>query len=119
MSSVLHNITFDCADSGAVARFWAAVTGWDLHDQGLRPGGREYSVRPPDGELKLYFTTVPEPKAAKNRVHLDIKPVVDQRAEIERLVRLGASIVTERSEEAGWVVMSDPEGNEFCIEPSD
>jgi hypothetical protein len=65
------------------------------------------------------FVTVPEPKVVKNRVHLDVLPVArDQDREVERLLRLGATIVDDRREltPRGWVVLADPEGNEFCVE---
>jgi predicted enzyme related to lactoylglutathione lyase len=65
------------------------------------------------------FVSVPENKVVKNRVHLDLIPVEgDQEAELERLLGLGARIVDDRREliPGGWVVMADPEGNEFCLE---
>ena len=66
---------------------------------------------------RLLFQRVPEPKTAKNRVHLDLHPGPDHReAEVERLTGLGASVLRRVSEPAGaWVVMTDPEGNEFCV----
>ena len=86
MSSAILNITFDCADSGTIARFWSAVTGWPLHEEDLRPGHQEYSVGPSaeDG-IRLYFAGVPEPKIVKNRIHLDLIPRGDQQQEIARL----------------------------------
>jgi len=67
----------------------------------------------------LVFVKVPEPKVVKNRVHLDVLPVArDQEGEVERLLQLGAKIVDDRREltPGGWVVLADPEGNEFCVE---
>ena len=76
----------------------------------------------PDGDgPRLYLQRVMEPKAAKNRMHLDIEvPALERRAEIERLVGLGATQGPEHTmnpddPDAYWVVMQDPEGNEFCI----
>ena len=118
MNSAILNITFDCADAGRVARFWAEVTGWPLQEQYQELGHEEYSAGPPsDGSIRLYFVTVPEPKVVKNRVHLDVVPPADQQQEIARLVQLGASVTGEQPPDAGWVVMQDPEGNEFCVEP--
>jgi len=119
MTSAVLNVTFDCSDSAAVAGFWAAVTGWALHEEHSEPGHAEYSVGPPPGgEIRLYFVTVPEPKNAKNRVHLDVVPRgIRQSQEIERLTGLGATVSESQPPEAGWVVMADPEGNEFCLEP--
>lgn len=116
MSSFLHNITFDCADPHAMARFWAEVTGWAVH---RTPGYDEYAVKPPaDSRPRLYFVRVPEGKSAKNRVHLDIGPADrSQDAEIARLTGLGARVTSDRRPEVGWVILADPEGNEFCIEP--
>ena len=115
MSSFLLNITFDCADAHRAARFWAELTGWPVR-QPHQPD--EYAVTPPaDGLPRLYFVPVPEPKIAKNRVHLDIVPADrTQDEEIARLTGLGASVVTDRRPDVGWVILADPEGHEFCIE---
>lgn len=115
MSSFLLNITMDCRDPERAAAFWAAATGWPA----TRAWQDEYAVDPGDGRPRLYFVCVPEPKTVKNRVHLDIVPgdgTQDQ--EITRLTGLGASVVSDRRPEFGWVVMADPEGNEFCLEKS-
>jgi predicted enzyme related to lactoylglutathione lyase len=63
---------------------------------------------------RLLFLRVPEPRSVKNRVHLDIN-VVDREAEAERLIALGAQRLRTMTEGQGWIVMADPEGNEFCI----
>jgi predicted enzyme related to lactoylglutathione lyase len=116
MSSLLHNITVDCGDPERAARFWAAVTGWPAS----REWEDEYAVSPGDGHRpKLYFVPVPEPKTVKNRVHLDIVP--DDRSqdeELTRLLGLGATVVSDQRPDVGWVIMADPEGNEFCLEKS-
>ncbi len=118
MTSAIYNLTFDCVDAGAVAGFWSGLTGWVLRQQDERPGREEYSVGPAvEGGVRLYFVTVPEPKAAKNRLHLDVKPQGTQQQEIDRLVQLGATVVLDQPADAGWVVMADLEGNEFCVEP--
>ncbi len=123
MHATILNITFDCTDAAAQAAFWAAVTGWTATVQDSTPGHVEYCVAPPDdgplggGPPRLYFTTVPEPKAAKNRVHLDLLPPDgDPRDELTRLLRLGAAIAADQPPGAGWMVLADPEGNEFCLE---
>ncbi|MET7451173.1 VOC family protein [Streptomyces sp. NPDC005574] len=66
---------------------------------------------------RLLFQRVPEPKTVKNRLHLDLHPGAGLRtAEVGRLERLGASVLRRVAEPAGeWVVMTDPEGNEFCV----
>ncbi|MHB9859805.1 VOC family protein [Streptomyces sp. YIM S03343] len=94
-----------------------------------RPAFRDLiAVRHPDdpydGERgtglgrRLLFQRVPEPKTVKNRLHLDLHPGEGRRAaEVERLHALGASVLRRVSEPAGeWVVMTDPEGNEFCVQ---
>ena len=117
MYATILNITIDCADARAQAMFWAAVTGWDARQQDDTPGHVEYALVPPsDGMPRMYFTTVPEPKTAKNRVHLDLIPPGDQQAELARLVSLGATVVGGQPPGAGWIILADPEGNEFCLE---
>jgi hypothetical protein len=72
-----------------------------------------------DSRPRLYFVKVPEGKIVKNRVHLDIMPNDrTQDEEIAGLIRLGATIVSDRRPDVGWVIMADPEGNEFCVEMS-
>jgi predicted enzyme related to lactoylglutathione lyase len=114
----INQVTFDCADAWAQAVFWAAVTGWKPVERDATPGHVEYAVEPPSQDQPgLYFTTVPEPKRVKNRVHLDLKPPGDQQAEVARLTRLGATVIGGQPADAGWIIMADPEGNEFCLEP--
>jgi predicted enzyme related to lactoylglutathione lyase len=120
MASDVLNITFDCRDSDKVSAFWGSVTGSPRQRED-DPGNEYWVVEREDGRWpRLVFVTVPEEKTVKNRVHLDIVPMDStQDAEANRLLRLGASIVKDRrdDEPGGWVVMADPEGNEFCVEP--
>jgi predicted enzyme related to lactoylglutathione lyase len=116
--SSIANITIDCADARAQAMFWAAVTGWAAKETDATPGHVEYALAPPaPGMPRMYFTTVPESKTIKNRVHLDLHPPGDQQAEVERLTALGARVLPDQPPDVGWIVMADPEGNEFCLEP--
>jgi hypothetical protein len=117
MSSTILNVTFDCTDPGAAARFWSAVTGWTLHNEDLQASYEEYSVGPlAEGGIRLYFVSVPEPKIIKNRVHLDVLPPDGgEQHEVARLIELGASVIAQPAG-AGWVILADPEGNEFCVE---
>jgi predicted enzyme related to lactoylglutathione lyase len=118
LSSIL-NVTFDCHDARRVAEFWSAVTGYALAEV-LDPGNHYWVASPRDnGWPRLVFVTVPEPKVVKNRVHLDLLPNErDQDREVDRLVGLGATVVDDRRHVSpgGWVVLADPEGNEFCVE---
>lgn len=138
-------VTFDCADPGALAAFWAEVLGYRLDDPppgfatwdealdawGIPPEHRNdrSAVRDPDGKgPRLFFQKVPEGKTAKNRVHLDVRaaPGLEAEArmaalelECERLVPLGATRVRRYEVEeagSGHIVMQDPEGNEFCLD---
>jgi len=119
VSSIIFNITFDCADPRALARFWGQVTGWPVTEE-LRPGHEESAVgMAGQGSPRLVFVRVPEAKTVKNRVHLDIMPADrTQDDEISRLTRIGARIVSDRRPEFGWVLLADPEGNEFDVEIS-
>ncbi|MFF2901722.1 VOC family protein [Streptomyces sp. NPDC057966] len=115
MVSVVQNVAIDCSDAYELARFWSEVTGCPLHPEDRR-GSRETQVTLPQGPL-LYFNQVPEPKTIKNRIHLCLRPTTSREEEIERLLNLGATLVTDRREPdgAGWAVLADPEGNEFCV----
>ena len=74
MPAALLNVTFDCADAERVARFWSAVTGYEL-EHVRDPGNPYWVASPPSGALpRMVFVTVPEPKSVKNRVHLDDPP---------------------------------------------
>jgi catechol 2,3-dioxygenase-like lactoylglutathione lyase family enzyme len=118
MTSAILNVTFDCSDSFAIARFWAAVTGWEMRQQNSGPAHEEFSVGPaPGGDIRLYFVSVREQKIVKNRLHLDVVPRDRSQAqEVARLVGLGASVAADQPAGVGWVILADPDGNEFCVE---
>ncbi|MFH8612919.1 VOC family protein [Streptomyces sp. NPDC018029] len=115
MISEVQNVAIDCADAYQLARFWSEVTGHPLHPED-KPGDKETQVMLPTGPL-LFFHQVPEPKTTKNRLHLCLRPDTTREAEVERLLGLGATLVSDRREPdgSGWVVLADPEGNEFCV----
>ncbi|MFJ5548823.1 MULTISPECIES: VOC family protein [unclassified Streptomyces] len=116
----VRHINFDARDPYRLAEFWAAVTGYALDP--TEKGDPEVLLDPQQpGAPGILFCQVPEEKSGKNRVHLDIQPPTGTRdEEVARLLELGARIEDDRrtSEGMGWVVMSDPEGNEFCVERS-
>ena len=118
MTSLVHHITIDCADPYELAGFWSGLTGRQISDQDS-PGDPEVLIELPEGP-GLLFIQVPEPKAVKNRVHLDLQPDTTRDAEVERLLGIGATLVSDmrRPDGTGWVVLADPEGNEFCVERS-
>ena len=139
-------VTFDAGDPGALCAFWCEVLGyhrqpppqgfddWDsfLDSVGMPPERRNdrSAAVPVDGDgPRLFFQKVPEGKTAKNRVHLDVRaaPGLDGeermtalQAEADRLVGLGATqqrrVEPDQALETGFIVMLDPEGNEFCLD---
>jgi predicted enzyme related to lactoylglutathione lyase len=115
------NVTFDCAEAAKAASFWSQLTGWPATFEDM-PGNPYWVVADPTGALpRLVFVTVGEEKARKNRVHLDLLPTDGSQEEvIELALQLGASVLEDRRslEPGGWVVLADPEGNEFCLEGS-
>ncbi|MFE1874613.1 VOC family protein [Streptomyces sp. NPDC059496] len=115
MVSVVQNVAIDCSDAYELARFWSEVTGCPLHPQAER-GDQETVVMLDQGPL-LYFNQVPEPKTVKNRIHLCLRPTTSREEEVERLLKLGATLVIDRRQPdgTGWAVLADPEGNEFCV----
>ncbi|MET7365380.1 VOC family protein [Streptomyces sp. NPDC005566] len=115
MVSVVQNVAIDCADAYELARFWSEALGSPLH-QDDKPGSPETEVMLPEGPV-LHFNQVPEPKTIKNRFHLCLRPETTREEEVERLLELGATLVDDRRESdgAGWAVLMDPEGNEFCV----
>ncbi|EFL02398.1 glyoxalase [Streptomyces sp. SPB78] len=115
MVSAVRNVAIDCGDAYALACFWSEVTGRPL-DPDCAPGDRETAVLLAEGPM-LYFNQVPEPKTGKNRVHLCLRPDTTREAEVDRLLALGASFLADHREPdgSGWVILTDPEGNELCV----
>ena len=117
----IRSITVDCADSYRQALFWSEVTGWQEDpDDPNNPGDPEGRIVSPHG-INLLFIPMPEGKVVKNRVHLDLWPTERTRdEEVTRLLGIGATLFEDHREPdgTGFVVLADPEGNEFCIERS-
>ncbi|MFE9245093.1 VOC family protein [Nocardiopsis sp. NPDC006938] len=115
MTSTVLNIAIDCTDAYALARFWTEVTGRPLHPDD-EPGEPETQVLLAQGPV-LHFNQVPEVKQDKNRLHLCLRPETSREREVERLLGVGATFVGDhrRPDGSGWVVLADPEGNEFCV----
>lgn len=115
MVSVLQNVAIDCADAYELARFWSGVTGRPLHPED-GPGARETQVLLAEGPV-LHFNQVPERKTVKNRIHLCLRPETSRDEEVDRLLALGAAFVADHRnpDGSGWVILADPEGNEFCV----
>jgi len=126
MGSRLTEIVVDCRDPVAQAAFWAAVLGYHVvrsaHGQveiaawPREPADLAEQVRQAPVVSALVFVTVPEGKAVKNRLHLDVRPADGSiEAEVARLVALGARRADVGQGSQPWTVLADPEGNEFCV----
>lgn len=115
----MRNVTVDCTDAPRLAAFWAAVLGWHVFSDD-DPEVLVTPAFPRGGEgPAMLFIPVPEPRSAKNRLHVDLEPVGRTRdEEVERLLGLGATVVEDHRnpDGTGWVWLADPEGNDFCVE---
>ncbi|WP_433887904.1 VOC family protein [Streptomyces sp. CA-111067] len=106
-----EQIVVDAADPAALGAWWARALGWVV----VNDDPEEYEIRQTADRLPgLLFVQVTDAKTAKNRLHLDFRPD-DQEAEVSRLLGLGARRADIGQGEQGWVVLRDPEGNEFCV----
>jgi Glyoxalase-like domain len=104
-------VCIDASNIRTLAQWWADVLGWhqDPTDDG------DVVLRAPAGAGPDWlFLAVPDDKVVKNRIHFDFTPD-DQQAEVDRLIALGARPVDIGQREQTWVVLADPEGNEFCV----
>jgi len=115
--STLRDICFDCSDPARMAAFWGSVLGYRVH--GPSSENEAAAIVAPAGGMRIWFNPVPEPKVAKNRVHIDIN--MPDQAEMDRLLSLGATALEDIRDDDGtlfWTIMADPEGNEFCAFPA-
>ena len=115
VSTRLYSVVVDAADPPALARFWSGATGWPITLE--EPD--EVVVEPPDGEpgIALVFGSTTDPKVVKNRVHIDLdsRSPEHQAELVERVRRAGATPLDIGQGAVPWVVLADPEGNEFCV----
>lgn len=114
ITSRIAVLAIDALQPDVVAEFWSAALGWEVveRDQG------NISIAPPDGAWPtIDVLAVPEAKSVKNRLHLDVRADgLSTAEELERLLALGARRVdVGQPADASWVVLADPEGNEFCL----
>lgn len=115
MSSLVHHIVIDCSDPYTLAGFWAEALEGSLADDDFA-GDPEAQVT--SAGASLLFVSVPDAKETKNRIHLDIQPQDRTRdEEADRLYTLGASLAADhrRPDGSGWLTLTDPEVNEFCV----
>ena len=121
MTSLVSHTSVDCQNAYELSEWWKQVLGYvDVDGDPNLPGHDECMIVSPDGSHRLLFIEVPEGKTVKNRLHLDLEPVESARdAELARLLGHGAVEVEDHRGQygpgTGWVVLADPEGNEFCI----
>ncbi len=112
MTSRLVEIIVDCTDAERLAEFWCKVLDWVVVER----DDRDVEIGDASGGPTVLFARVPEEKTVKNRIHLDLRAADgNQRAEVERILRLGAHQVDVGQGNVSWVVLADPEGNEFCV----
>lgn len=114
MTSRISTVSIDAESPASIAAFWCQVLGWSVLDEdeaGVSIGSGEA------GALTIDFLSVPEKKSVKNRLHVDLRADATSReAELERLFALGARRVdVGQGPDVTWVVLADPEGNEFCL----
>ncbi|MFI5889050.1 VOC family protein [Actinoplanes sp. NPDC051513] len=119
MTAFISHTTIDCADAYTLSKWWEGVLDYreDPADPNL-PGHVECLIISPDKAHRILFIEVPDAKQGKNRVHFDLRPAEGTRdEELARLVDHGAKPIDDlrRPDGTGWVVLADPEGNEFCI----
>ena len=120
MTSRISHTSVDAGNACAQSVWWADVLGWseDPEDPN-EPGDEECMIFSPDGRSRLLFIEVPEGKQVKNRLHLDLRPTggATRELEVERLLGRGATQFADhrRRDGSGWVTLTDPEGNEFCV----
>ncbi|MFC8140819.1 VOC family protein [Streptomyces paradoxus] len=106
-----EQLIIDAADHAELGRWWARALDWVV----VADNDEEFEIRPEPHRLPgILFTPVADEKTVKNRLHLDLRPD-DQSREVARLVALGARHVDIGQRDEPWVVLADPEGNEFCV----
>lgn len=104
-------LVVDAVDPTRLGQWWAAALGWGYVTDA---DGDVHIRESPESYPEILFVRVPEPKHIPNRLHLDFRPE-DQQAEVKRLLSLGARHADVGQGEQSWVVLADPEGNEFCV----
>jgi hypothetical protein len=119
MACHIVTTTVDSRNAFTQSLFWSSVLGFaENPNDPNKPEHEECLIQSPDGNQRILFIDVPEAKQVKNRIHFDLEPTDTTRdEELRRLLDLGATHVDDRRlpDGRGWVVLGDPEGNEFCI----
>lgn len=121
MTSFISHTTVDCHNAYELSEWWKQVLGYvDIDGDPNLPGHEECMIVSPETGHKVLFIEVPDQKRVKNRIHFDVQPHTGTRdEEVARVVALGATEIDDQRDHhgpgIGWVVLADPEGNEFCI----
>jgi len=121
VSCFVSHTSVDCRNAYDLSEWWKPVLGYvDLEDDPNQPGHEECMIQDPDSGHRVLFIEVLEAKQVKNRLHLDLRPRERSRdEEVAWLLAYGATEVADRrgihGPGSGWVVLADPEGNEFCV----
>ena len=121
MTSFISHTTIDCANAYELSQWWKPVLGYvDIDGDPNEPGHEECMIRDPETGHSVLFIEVPDIKSVKNRLHFDLRPC--ERTHDEELAWLLEHGATQLDDQRnhygpgiGWVVLADPEGNEFCI----
>lgn len=121
MTSFFSHTTVDCHNAYQLSEWWKQVLGYrDIEGDPNEPGHEECMIRDPQSGHQLLFIEVPDADLPAKRIHFDLRPRTGtQDEEIERLLGVGATQIADRRGKygpgTGWVVLADPEGNQFCI----
>jgi len=121
MTCFVSHTTVDAHNAYELSEWWKQLLGYsDLPDDPNLPGHEECLIQSPDGTHQILFIDNPDTKSVKNRLHFDLRPRERNRAEeVAWALSIGATMVDDLSDHygpgVGWVVLADPEGNEFCI----
>ena len=121
MTAFISHTTVDARNAYELSEWWKPVLGYvDIEGDPNLPGHEECMIRDPETGHQLLFIEVPDDKAVKNRLHLDLRPRVESRdAELETLLAHGATQVADHRGKygpgTGWVTLADPEGNQLCV----
>ena len=122
MTCFVSHTSVDCGNAYELSEFWRELLAYEMDaDDPNEPGHEECAIHDPQSGHVILFLEVPETKAVKNRIHFDLRPRdgVTRDEEVQRVLTLGATQVEDcrgiHGAGTGWVVLADPEGNEFCI----
>ena len=121
MTSFVAHTTVDCHNAYDLSEWWKGLLGYvDLDGDPNEPGHEECMIRDPDSGHQILFLEVPDEELPPKRIHFDLRPREGTRdEEIERVLGLGATQVDDQRGQygpgTGWVVLADPEGNQFCV----